>query len=127
MATMTSKDPVLAGCLFKLRSGDMTALLILADRLEEVGHQQAKAIRKLCKVWHRNARECWHLDYSRSRRWCMWEAVASWHRYCRRLALQAMGWKSERWPDAKLAELYRKNEAMCRTLFGRPATEQNEE
>lgn len=41
------EDQVVAGCLAKIRKGDLSACGVLADRLDEIGHKLAKKIRKL--------------------------------------------------------------------------------
>src|SRR5262249_28591584 len=63
-----SDDAVVTGCLRALRQGDMAALLILADRLEEIERYYARYVRLRVTVWRRRVCRYWHLDYTRSHR-----------------------------------------------------------
>jgi len=75
-------DPVIRGCLDRIRTCEMTAVGVLADYLDETV-PNAESARKLRAAYTRCERNCRIIggkDVSRRRR-SKWELIASWRRY----------------------------------------------
>ncbi len=66
----------LNGFLSRVRSGDVMAVGILADFLEEVGHDKARAVRRLWQKFDRRARYFATKDPWTAREWTRCEAIA---------------------------------------------------
>ncbi len=63
------------GLLGRVRSGDVMAVGILADFLEEIGHDKAKAVRKLWQKFDERARYFATVDPWTSREWTRCESI----------------------------------------------------
>ena len=74
---MKLTDPVIIGCLDKLRRGDIFAVGVLADYLEENGLPWASTVRKMWQRYCRREAYFSRKDFSRSKRWTQWEAIAA--------------------------------------------------
>lgn len=75
-------DPTIAGCLHQIRIGNVTAVGVLADYLEEQKLTGAKSVRK---YWTKYTEVCeWHLtaDFSR-RKNTKSESIRKWRRWLR--------------------------------------------
>jgi len=95
--------PVIAGCLAAIQRGDVTAVGVLADLMEENGVPKAKAVRKLWATYTRRAAYFAAHDFSRDRRWTYWESVAYDRRSLRRKVRDLFGRKWKPLPLARFA------------------------
>lgn len=76
-------DPTVAGCLAKVQRGDVSAVGVLADYLDEHKLPYAKTVRA---YWEKYVRVCeWTAtaDFSR-RKNTKWENIALWRQWLRR-------------------------------------------
>lgn len=106
---VTVSDPVVTACLRDLQHGKLDALAVLADRLAETDAPQAARANQIYRLWRENVRVNARADWSRSRTWTRWEAIASWHvaAICRIAGLFGREW---RLPSRTL--LYQRNLAL---------------
>lgn len=73
---MKLTDPVIIGCLYKLRRGDVFAVGVLADYLEENKMPWASRVRNMWQRYCRREAYFNKHDFSRDRYWTRWESIA---------------------------------------------------
>ena len=73
--TLRTPDPTILGCLEKLRGGEITAVGVLADYLEEHGLPHASRLRKMWKRFQRRLAYFCSADLTR-RKLTRWEILA---------------------------------------------------
>lgn len=96
-------DPTVVGCLDKIRRGDISAVGILADYLDEYGLPLAGKVRDLWDRYQRN--EAYYLGPNAKirRQISRWEEIALWRQFVRRRVAKMFGRK---WKRLKLNKLY---------------------
>jgi hypothetical protein len=71
-------DPIILGCLDRLKTGDVIAVGVLADHLDDVGRPEAKAVREAWDRYARAERVYLKADVKPRRRLSRWEEIALW-------------------------------------------------
>jgi len=74
-------NPVVAGCLDRIRKGEMIAVGVLADCLEEIKHPLAGRVRKSYQRAEAAIRWTNTTDWKHTRKRSRWENVALWQKW----------------------------------------------
>jgi hypothetical protein len=88
-------DPTIAGCLEKIRRGDVTAVGVLADYLEENRLPKAKSVRNFWVKYGEYIRRVEEMNIDR-RRLSKWEMIAQCRSWLRRRICNLYGRKWNR-------------------------------
>jgi len=111
-------DAVIRGCLRSIQKGQLDALLVLADYLDETEHSMARRVRSLVTRWQAYVESWVRADFSTRRRVRpRWQRIGQNHAWVRREVLELFGLKvtglgvlGRHWDHWR--ELYRANRGL---------------